>query len=102
MSSSPRDAEETIGIDSSGNSVSLRLMGSTIVSLAIRGDAAATYQIDARRRGGSWIQNVMSEYSGSSDYDDVLETGAQEIRVRCSTGTSGSGDEATITLMAGG
>lgn len=101
---SNRTANETIGIDSAGNAVSVKMEGATIVSVHIRGDAAATYQWDARPRGGSWttFQNIGPEYSGSADYDDVLETGVEEVRIRCSTGTSGSGDEADIYLSAGG
>ena len=98
----PTETEETIDIETSGNDVSLRLQGKSIVSLAIRGDGTATYQVDARTRGGSWIQSVSSEYSGSADYDDVLETGVTELRIRCSTGTGTGGDQATITLMASG
>lgn len=97
-----RDTEQTIEIENAGNSVALRMVGSTIASIAIRGDAAATYQLDARRRDGSWLQDVGSEYSGQSDYDDVIETGAQFIRIRCSSGSGGAGDQATITIMAGG
>jgi hypothetical protein len=100
--SSPRDEEQTIGIDSAGNSVAIRMMGATIASFAIRGDAAAEYQIDGRVRNGTWKQDVGSEYTGSSDYDDTVETGWHEIRIRCSSGTGGSGDEATITLSTGG
>jgi hypothetical protein len=98
----PTETEETIDIENSGNDVSLRLQGKSIVSLAIRGDGTATYQVDARTRAGSWIQSVSSEYSGSADYDDVLETGVTEMRIRCSTGTGTGGDQATITLMASG
>ena len=102
MSRSSAVVEETISIDSSGNSVSLRLQGRTIVSFVIEGDANAEYQWDARRTGGNWKQNVGKEYTGASNYDDVVETGAQEVRIRCSSGTGGTNDEATITLMAGG
>ena len=98
----PTEIEETIDIENSGNDVSLRLQGKSIVSLAIRGDDTATYQVDARTRGGSWIQSVSSEYSGSADYDDALETGVSEMRIRCSTGTGTGGDQATVTLMASG
>lgn len=102
MGKSSATTEETIDIENAGNRATLILEGRTIVSLAIRGDGAATYQLDARERGGSWKQDVGKEFSGQSDYDDVLETGAQEIGVRCSTGTGSAGDQATITLMAGG
>lgn len=95
-------AEETIDIENPGESVSVRMLSATIVSVHIRGDATAEYQWDVRRVRGSWIQNAGSEYTGQSNYDDIFETGAQEVRIRCSTGTSGAGDQATITLMAGG
>ncbi|MDF9748367.1 hypothetical protein [Natrinema salsiterrestre] len=102
MSDSPQVAEETIDIEAAGSSASIRMLGATIASLHIRGDAAAEYQWDARRRGGDWIENVGPEYTGSADYDDVHETGDVEVRVRCSSGTGTAGDQATITLMAGG
>lgn len=92
--------EEAIDIETAGNAVNLRLLDNNIVDLHIRGDAAADYEIDVRRNGGNWIQGVRSGYSGSADYDDVLETGADELRVRCSSGTGTAGDSATITLMA--
>lgn len=94
--------EETIDIETAGGTVALRNLGASIVSIHIRGDAAATYQVDVRTRGGTWVQGVTSGYSGSADYDDVYETGAQEIRIRCSSGTATAGDSATVTLMAGG
>jgi len=102
MTRSNAESKETIDIETSGGGVTLTLTGRTIVSLAIRGDGTATYQVDARTRAGSWIQSVSSEYSGSADYDDVLETGVTEMRIRCSTGTGTGGDQATITLMASG
>ena len=92
--------EETIDIETGGGAVSLRLLGGNLVDVHIRGDAAADYTVDVRRNGGSWIQGVRSGYSASADYDDVLETGAEEIRIRCTSGTATAGDSATITLMA--
>jgi len=92
--------EESIDIESSGNAVSLDLKGHTIVDLHIRGAAAASYEVDVRINKGSWINGVRSGYSGSADYDDVLETGADEIRIRCSSGTGTADQQATITLMA--
>jgi len=97
-----RSANETIDIETAGNSVSVELGGATIVSLHIRGDAAASYQWDAKPRGGSWVQNIGTEHSGSSDYDEVFETGVEEVRVRCSSGTGSAGDSANIYLSAGG
>lgn len=92
--------EETIDIETAGNAVALRLLDASIVDVHIRGDAAADYEVDVRRNGGDWLQGVFSTYSGSANYDDVLETGAEEIRIRCSSGTATAGDSATITLMA--
>jgi hypothetical protein len=100
MARASTHAEETIGIDSSGNSVSLDIGGRSTVELVISGDASADYAVDVRRTGGSWQQGVGSNYTGSSDYDDVRDHGAQEVRVRCTTGTSGNGDEADILVMA--
>lgn len=97
-----RSANETIDIENAGNAVSVEMGGATIVSLHIRGDAAASYQWDAKPRGGNWIQNVGSEYTGSADYDDVFETGVEEVRIRCSSGTASAGDSADIYLSAGG
>ena len=92
--------EESIDIQNAGNAVALRLLGADTVDIHIRGDAAADYAVDVRRNGGDWIQNVRSTYSGSADYDDVLETGADELRLRCTSGTATAGDTATVTLMA--
>jgi len=92
--------ESTIDIETAGNAVGLRLLGCNTVDVHIRGAAAADYEVDVRRNGGSWIQAVRSGYSGSADYDDVVETGAEEIRIRCSSGTATADDSATITLMA--
>lgn len=92
--------EETIDIETSGGTVALRLLGNAIADVHIRGDNAADYEVDVRRNGGDWIQAVRSGYTGSADYDDVLETGAEELRIRCSSGTATAGDTATITLMA--
>lgn len=102
MTDSPRVTEETISIETAGGTASVRMMGSTIVSAHIRGDATAEYQWDVRRRQGGWIENVNTDHTGSADYDAVYETGAQEVRIRCSSGSGGADDEATITLMAGG
>jgi len=92
--------EETIDIETAGNTVSLRVLGNNIINVHIRGDAAADYAVDVRKNGGSWIQDVRSGYTGSADYDDVLETGAEELRIRCSNGTGTADDSATVTLMA--
>ncbi len=92
--------EETIDIETSGATVPLRLLGANIVNVHIRGDNAADYQIDVRQNGGDWIQNVRSEYTGNGNYDDTFETGAEELRVRCASGTATADDQATITLMA--
>jgi len=94
--------EDTIDIETAGNAVSLRLLGATIASVHIQGDAGADYQWDVRKNKGDWIQNVGSEYTGSADYDDVVETGADEVRVRCASGTATADDQATITIMASG
>jgi len=98
----PKQTEETISIDAAGNSVSVRMHGSETVSMDIDGQAAAEYQWDGRIRQGTWKQNIDAEYTGASDYDGTIETGWAEVRLRCSTGTGGNGDEATITLSAGG
>jgi len=91
--------EETIDIENSGNTVSLKLQGADTLTLIIEGDGAADYEFDARIRQGEWRENIGSSYSGSSDYDDVRDSGADEIRVRCSSGTASAGDQAAITLM---
>lgn len=102
MTESKRTAEQTIDIENAGATVSVRMEGAEIVSVHIRGDATAEYQWDARLRQGSWIQNIGPEYTGQSDYDDVFETGMQEVRIRCSSGTASGGDQATVTISAGG
>ena len=92
--------EETVDIETAGGTVALRLLANNIVDVHIRGDNAADYEVDVRPNGGNWIQNVRSGYSGSANYDDVLETGAAELRVRCASGTGTADDSATVTLMA--
>ncbi|QLH80976.1 hypothetical protein [Halosimplex pelagicum] len=92
--------EGTIDIETSGDAVALRLVGNNIVDVHIRGDAAADYAVDVRKNGSDWIEGVRSGYSGSANYDDVLETGADEIRLRCTNGTGTADNSATITLMA--
>ena len=92
--------EETIDIETAGNAVSLKLLGNNLADIHIRGDAAASYEVDVKPNGGNWIQNVRSGYSGSANYDDVIETGAAWLRLRCTSGTAAAGDSATITLMA--
>lgn len=92
--------QNTIDIETSGNSVELDTKGHTLVDLAIRGDAAADYAVDIKSRDGSWLQAIAS-YTGSADYDDVLERGAKYIRVRCTSGTGTGGNTATISLLAG-
>lgn len=92
--------EESVDIETSGGTVALRLLGNNIVDVHIEGDAAADYEVDVRSSGGDWIQNVRSGYTGSAVYHDVLETGADELRIRCVNGTATAGNSATITLMA--
>jgi len=43
---------------------------------------------------------VRSDYTGNGDYDDTFETGAEELRIRCASGTGTADDQATVTLMA--
>jgi len=102
MSRSANYTEQTISIDSSGNSAAIDIGGRTLVSMIVEGDAAADYAWDARRTGGDWKQGVGTTYSGSSDHDDVIETAAEEVRLRCTSGTGGSNDEADILLMGSG
>jgi hypothetical protein len=92
--------EETIDIETAGNAVTLRLQGHDTISLVIRGDNSAGYEVDVKQRDGTWKQGVGASYTGSSDYDDVRNSGADKIRVRCSSGTNNANDTATITLMA--
>lgn len=91
--------EATIDIETSGNAVPLGLQGHTLVGIHIRGDATADYAVDVKRRQGEWLEGTTT-YSGSADYDDVLEEPAHELRVRCTSG-AGAGDTATVTLIAG-
>jgi len=92
--------EKKIDIENAGNTVSLRLQGADTLTLVIEGDNAADYAVDVRTRQGTWRQGVGASYTGSSDYDDVRDSGADELRVRCTSGTGTGGDQATITLMA--
>ena len=98
----PPETEKTIDIDNSGNAVALELAGHAFVSVHIRADATAEYKWDVRKRGGPWIEDAGTTYSGSADHDDDVETAAHEVRIRCSSGTGGNGDQSTITLMTGG
>jgi len=101
----PKEVEETIDIENSGNTVEVEMMGATLLSLAIRGDGAADYALDAKlksKRGTDWIKDVDTTYTGASDYDDTLRTAMPKVRVRCTSGTASAGDTATITLSAGG
>lgn len=100
--SSPQETDTTIDIETAGGSASVKMGGATLASIHIRGDAAASYRIDVKTRDGSWITDVGPSYSGSSNYDDDVQTGMQFLRVWCTSGTGGSGDEATITIGAGG
>lgn len=102
MGKSSATTTETIDIETSGNSVALELNGRTHISLAIRGDSAASYVLDARKVGGTWRKDVGKTFSGNSDYSDVLRTGAEEVRVRCSSGSGTPDDSADIDLMGAG
>lgn len=93
--------QTSIDIENSGGSIQLDTKGHVIVDLSIRGDAAADYAVDVKSRDGSWVQDVTAGYTGSADYDDVLERGAKYVRVRCTSGTATAGDSATISLFAG-
>lgn len=95
--------KETIDIENAGETVTVQMRGATVLSLSIRGDGTAEYVVDARLDGqDTWTMDVGRTYAGASEYDDVLETGVSEVRVRCTTGTGGGGDGAEIKLGAGG
>lgn len=99
-----KQTEETIPIDSAGETVVVEMAGATTLSVAIRGDATADYALDARLdRQSDWIEgNPSDTYTGSADYDDVVTTGMPRVRVRVTSTTGAAGDEATVTLSAGG
>jgi len=103
MARSAKVTEETIETTSSGNAVALDISGRTELFIHINGNAGNEFQVDVRRTGGSWIQNVGSSFTGSANYTTESRTvAAQEVRIRCSSGSGGSSDTATITLMASG
>jgi len=102
MSRSSAAVEETIGIETAGNSASLELQGRDTVTIHITEDAAADYVIDGRIRGGTWKQDLGPTYSGGGPHADTFDIAVEEIRVRCSTGTATAGDSATITVFGGG
>jgi hypothetical protein len=103
MARSPAVVEQDIDVENSGNAVSLDIGGRTELFININGETGNEYQVDVRRTGGSWIQNVGSSFTGSANYTTESRTvAAQEVRLRCSSGSGGSGDTATITLMASG
>jgi len=91
---------DTIDIKTAGAAVSLLLKGATTVGVHVRGDATADYAVDVRTRGGAWIQDVTAGFSGSANYDTVIEQAAHELRLRVTSGTASAGDQATITLIA--
>lgn len=95
-------ANETIDIEDPGSTVEVDMAGATIVSMHIRGDGTAEFKWDAKPRRGTWIQDIGPEYTGSADYDDVLESGVERVRIRCTTGTGSAGDTADIYLSTGG
>lgn len=93
----------TIDIENAGGTVAVSMQGATTLSLSVRGDGTAEYVLDARLDGeDTWTQDVDQTYSGAADYDDVLQTGMPEVRVRCVTGTGTVDDTAEIKLAAGG
>jgi len=92
--------QDSIDIENSGNSVQLDTKGHTITDLHVRSDGAADYALDVKDRDGTWVKNVVT-YTGSANYDDVLERGARYVRLRCTTGTATAGDSATISLFSG-
>lgn len=95
--------KETIDIETSGGTATVKMAGATLLSLSIRGDGTAEYVLDARLgKDDDWTEDVASEYTGAADYDDVVETGMPEVRVRCTSGTGTVDDTATIKLGAGG
>jgi hypothetical protein len=103
MARSPAVVEEEIETTSSGNAVSLDIAGRTELFINVNGNSGNEFQVDVRRTGGSWIQNVGSSFTGSANYTTESRTvAAQEVRLRCSSGSGGSSDTATITLMASG
>lgn len=103
MARSAAVAEESIDVENSGNDVALKIGGRTQLFIRINGETGNEFEVDVRRTGGSWIQNVGSSFTGSANYTEESRTvAAQEVRIRCSSGTSNGGDSATITLMASG
>lgn len=96
---------KTIDIENSGNSVVLNAYGRELVSLAIRGDGAASYRIDGREeQGADWVTGIKSDpnYTGQSEYDDTFETGWHQIRIYCTSGTATVDDVAEIVMSASG
>lgn len=94
---------KTIDIDVTGQSVEITLHGCTHLDIVIRGDGAADYEVDIRGDdpGETWMQGVKT-YSASADYNDSFQTGAAELRVRCSTASATSGHQADVLVSAGG
>lgn len=96
---------ETIDIENAGNGVIVRPTGRNTVSVAIRGDATAEYRVDGKEDYGKpWVTGVRAdpEYTGASEYDDVITTGWYAIRIQCVSGTGISNDKAEIVLSASG
>lgn len=96
----PVDTRESIDIENSGQTVVKDIGGRATLGVHIRADAAAEYAIDVRdTEGGTWMQGWVS-LTGGTDYDDVRDCGAAEVRVRCTTGTAGAGDAADVLITA--
>lgn len=94
------DTRESIDIETSGGTVTLDLLGRSTLSVHIRGDGAADYALDVRdSQNGTWIEGV-NTFTGSADYDSVIETGVSEVRLRCTTGTATAGQSADVLLSA--
>lgn len=96
---------QSIGIETSGNSVDVNVEGRDILEVAIRGDGTAEYRVDGREDPSqNWVQGTMGdpEYSGAADYDDTLRTAWNQLRIVCVTGTASAGDQAEVVLCAGG
>lgn len=94
---------ETIDIESSGSSVKINLFGRTMCEVAIRGDSVADYRVDGREdKDAQWLEGVLGdpEYSGEPRYDDILETGWNQLRIYCVNGTGITDEEAEIVLCA--
>lgn len=98
------DKRQTLEIETTGDTIELEMHGRDVLEVVIRGDGAADYALDVQDTGNNgWMQDVDSTtFTGGTDYSETLTVGAAQVRIRVSSGTAASGDQADVLLSASG